>query len=197
MKNKLLIPIFLLFCITNVSAQGDQAPWPDYNQYFIGSTSCEIHGVFDPSTAIPVTLTVSHQLLPAGNWIQDTVFTINQITFSFLIDGLDPDSDYLVHIDCINSVGSYLWTMSFSTDPVGVDEAEKNAFNLFPNPMTSDLFIENAEVNDLIIISDMIGKQVHSEKIHDNKQQKIVVGELPAGIYFVTVGEKTTRVQKK
>ncbi len=189
---------FTFFLSLTVSlAQGDQAPV--LSGYGGGSdgTSYMVHLVFSPATALPVTIAVDYYKLPSGPQIEIPAFVVTSLVVDFAIENVEPNSTYSSIINCTNSYGYIEQAYEFTTDPVGITETETNRFNLFPNPMVSELFIENGKIGEQITISNMIGNTVRADVIHDNKKQDIMVGDLPAGIYLVTVGTKTQRVLKK
>ncbi len=85
-----------------------------------------------------------------------------------------------------------------------------NPTTLFPNPFISELFIEQGNEQPeytQISISDILGKQIKSISIESLSvvsisKRRIDVGELPKGIYFVTlkgngVKAKTIRLIKE
>ena len=197
MKNiTLFSSLFLLLFLSNTAFAQDQPPHYSSGGFTAGDTWVSFTGAFSQTSGVPITISVSYE--PESQpVVQDTVLDVSGLSYSITVDGLQSDTYYTFYFVYTNAYGQQTKSFSFFTTTVGITEVKQAELKLFPNPMTSDLFIENAEVNDLLTISDMIGKQVYSEKIRDNKQQRISVGELTAGIYFVTVGDKTTRVQKK
>ena len=77
-----------------------------------------------------------------------------------------------------------------SVDPFSVDELQRSAFHLYPNPAHEVLTIELANVDliGIVKIVDTRGTLVGRFEIDDLKT-KIDVSDLAAGVYIITVGK--------
>ncbi len=193
-----LIAIGFFVSTSQLFAQGDQSPWPSGLISNPHETWIAVTGDFDPQTAVPTTLVVEHQLLPSGSYVQDTSFVINDLFFSFTIDGLEPNSNYALRIVCTNTYGEYVWNHTYWTTPVGVGEAEDRKLKLYPNPLQNELFVQNADLGTQITVSNLLGKVILSESIHDaTKPERISFEGQPAGVYFVTVTSVGKTISKK
>jgi predicted adenine nucleotide alpha hydrolase (AANH) superfamily ATPase len=66
---------------------------------------------------------------------------------------------------------------------VGVESLEQNGWNIYPNPVNAELFIEINEGMDILII-DMTGKVIQSGTLKTGKNE-LNVSLLTRGIYFI------------
>ena len=98
----------------------------------------------------------------------------------------------LIDLDLDNSLPES-WTVGY--DITAVPETEvSDGFRVFPNPTHGVITIETRHVTSLPYrISNMLGKTLMTGMIHGETQQVDVSG-LPAGLYFITLGEVTKKV---
>ena len=191
----LLFLASLLFGGQQVYAQDPSIANFDY--YYVGPQSCEYEleiALENSANVTNVTVLLYDQV---GNLLGMTSATLDGDTATYVRDFSQPGT-YQVGFSLETTAGDYgPFMYSVNIIAVGIADVDEHQFMLYPNPMTSELFIKNAEVGDQVTISNLIGKQVHSEKISDDKKQMISVKEFPVGIYLVTVKDKTFRVVKK
>jgi hypothetical protein len=94
-------------------------------------------------------------------------------------------------------------TFSFEVPySVGLDEVKKEAFELYPNPTTGDLFIKSKLIsteNVTVEMFDISGKIVLSEtnNIQGNSIYHYTISNLPRGAYFIQLSSKSQRINKK
>jgi uncharacterized surface protein with fasciclin (FAS1) repeats len=76
----------------------------------------------------------------------------------------------------------------FGVQPVGVVENElaEQGINLFPNPVSSTLYVENSELINELRIYDLTGRLVFSQVVNDNTTS-INVSEFKTGVYIMQV----------
>ena len=87
------------------------------------------------------------------------------------------------------SKGGQTWGIQPIPFVVSLNEVEKeNQFSIFPNPTTETLFISDAKKITQIRIFDQSGRQV---KQWDNPRNKLNIGELPNGLYFISLQTQT------
>ncbi len=88
-----------------------------------------------------------------------------------------------------NSINKWIGFDIF-TSSVGINEVAVKELAIFPNPVESYLTIDAEQMDD-IIITDLFGRLVLSEKLNLNKQ--IDIRNLPSGMYFIQTknGAKT------
>jgi hypothetical protein len=102
---------------------------------------------------------------------------------------------------CGNVFSSYYFVddVCVSTDsmtcyyPVGTEELNNSSIELFPNPTTNELKIQNAEFRiETVEVYDALGQRVCSQlETKDFKPQTSVdISQLRPGIYFVTITDK-------
>jgi hypothetical protein len=90
---------------------------------------------------------------------------------------------------CLSEVSS-----SFSFQSLTIENSEKeNTSQLFPNPASNYVEIENSKNIDLpIIIFDELGRLVLNRKLKPGKNQ--VYFDLPSGVYTISFSNKATRM---
>jgi len=93
---------------------------------------------------------------------------------------------------------------AFDADPVGLNEnfLEDVYFNIAPNPTSGD-FIVNYDINNIestanLIIYDVFGKAVYTERLNQHFGKVVVKETLPSGVYFVQIksGTEVTKGMK-
>ncbi len=99
---------------------------------------------------------------------------------------------YLQPNDC-----SYLYDMVVSYANVGIDEPDEGAFKVYPNPTNDVLFVEThgrASLPDQneYRVTNMMGQTLLQGTITDETKQ-INIGNLPAGLYFISMGGQTVK----
>lgn len=115
-----------------------------------------------------------------------------------VISGFTPNTEYCFQVSAVGEVGESLPSelVCVRTWGEGVDEVE-NVFNIYPNPVENQLFVETDARVEEISVYDTYGRQLTT----DCGQQSINVSELNSGIYFVKVrtndGEIVKRFIKK
>jgi hypothetical protein len=79
-----------------------------------------------------------------------------------------------------------------------VPEKEAGKFNIFPNPVTDNLFIEGTSFsrNTILSLMNAEGQELIQKQIMNQKTQ-VDLGFLPAGVYFLRIkNEKTVQIIK-
>ena len=86
------------------------------------------------------------------------------------------------------------------TQTVSVDENLENVFAIFPNPTNAVLFVETRHATSLpgqtYRITNLMGQTLLQGHITAETQQ-IDIANLPAGMYFICVGEQTMKFVKQ
>ncbi|MDO4707680.1 MAG: leucine-rich repeat protein [Porphyromonadaceae bacterium] len=77
-----------------------------------------------------------------------------------------------------------------------LETAEAQAPHLYPNPATTYIIVEGAEIGARVGIYSLEGVLLREEKISE-RTQRIPVGELPRGVYLVRLGESIYRLVVK
>ncbi len=82
-----------------------------------------------------------------------------------------------------------------SSNVLGINETrEQNDFNIFPNPGSTNITIETTEdVNNKLQITNSMGILVKEETLNGNRVT-INIADIPSGLYFIQVGNKTKKV---
>ena len=87
-----------------------------------------------------------------------------------------------------------------TVDGVGVEELsmENGELKIYPNPTTGELRIENGELKiENVEIYDIYGKKISSHHLIPTSSHHFDVSQLPAGIYFLKMGNKTAKFVKQ
>jgi hypothetical protein len=86
--------------------------------------------------------------------------------------------------------------LALSPSSTGIDVVEEDVLKVYPSPVSGVLYIESEQLNARIEIFDISGRVVISD-VQSTVNNSIYVGALPAGIYILRVGNRTTKFVKK
>ena len=104
-----------------------------------------------------------------------------------LITGVLSQEDLTNYIYLCNEMTSLVGTSSFCNPVLEVSEMVSNLkLKVYPNPFESTLSIQNLQLQEVIILSNGLGKIVYSGKEIHRQSFK----ELPAGVYSVRIAGK-------
>jgi hypothetical protein len=78
----------------------------------------------------------------------------------------------------------------------GISEFNKTSVNIYPNPVSSNLYLNNIDGIEMIRISNILGETVNTVKVNSNSTE-LNVSNLSNGIYFVTLIDKSGVVLTK
>lgn len=93
---------------------------------------------------------------------------------------------------------SKLKLLEYNVLNLGVDEINSSNFNIYPNPTSDILNIEQNTVNEMSIsIVDLSGKEVFYENKINKKTTNIDVSQLNSGIYFIILNSVDNIETKK
>ena len=95
----------------------------------------------------------------------------------------------LIDLDLDNSLPES-WTVGYHLNPVA-ENMTSNGFGIYPNPADAVINIVGGRCE--YRIANMLGQVLTSGEIH-NETHQVDVSSLPAGMYFVTVGEQTKKL---
>ncbi|HON19766.1 MAG TPA: T9SS type A sorting domain-containing protein [Bacteroidales bacterium] len=147
------------------------------------------------------------QTLIGVEWVEagESTFDPNLNRY-FIIASENGIDDYIIIIDA--QTGAIIDKISNSAELKGIQykhetsaiapHKDKNLYsiNVYPNPAGNLLNIVISEnTNELIIISDLFGKIVHSEQV-SGKQISIDISNLRASMYMVRIGNKVAKFIK-
>jgi len=68
----------------------------------------------------------------------------------------------------------------------GIGEFDKGSVIIYPNPVSSNLFLNNIDGIEMIMISNILGETVNTIKVNSNNTE-VNVSNLSDGIYFITL----------
>jgi len=89
--------------------------------------------------------------------------------------------------------------VSINTNNINNFEKKNNRIIVAPNPTTGELTIDNGEltIKD-VVIYDIYGRKVSSHHLITSSSNHLInISKLPAGIYFLKIGNETVKVVKQ
>lgn len=95
---------------------------------------------------------------------------------SFYSSIVNPETDTELHL------------VQLSSSALGVNDVELNHIKIFPNPVSTELFVETLQNNSPYTLTNFLGQVVKKGSLSSN--QSIVVSDLENGVYFLTVETK-------
>ncbi|MDR0799439.1 MAG: T9SS type A sorting domain-containing protein [Dysgonamonadaceae bacterium] len=114
----------------------------------------------------------------------------------YVLNSLQSNTRYLLEIyavDTQDNVSSSFGTLAFTTTtPTGLSKVENAVFSVYPSIVKDVLYLKTKYTGN-IIIRDLSGRTVLSEKVKD----KINVSSLNAGVYLVSLGNTTVKFVKE
>ena len=125
-----------------------------------------------------------------------------------IISELTPYTDYCFTVVSIIKVDENNFPEEISEQSneacvmtMGVEELA-SSFNIYPNPVENELFIETEMIVEEIAIYDVYGRQTMCQQVNATTSQQVVdVADLKSGVYFVKIvtdnGEVVKRFVKK
>ncbi len=137
------------------------------------------------------THTTTSGIVPNGAASWNSPISSSSTTFEYKVTVAGDYSYFCAPHEGMNMIATF--TASGTT---GISSnGQLNLTSLFPNPFINELFIEQGSEEPeytQILISDILGKQIKSIFIENLyvvsiDKRRIDVGELPKGIYFVTL----------
>ncbi len=111
---------------------------------------------------------------------------------NFRVEGL---RCYWMDSDLILKIGDRDCDEVYELIHHGLEETTTTGFSVYPNPANGVLYIETCHGASLLTeyrISNLMGQTLLHGNI-DSENQQIDINELPAGMYFVLIGEQTLK----
>jgi len=101
--------------------------------------------------------------------------------------------------ETVNAWGWAIDNLSIQGEITGVEKSASELFSLYPNPVTSDyLNVVAPSGSSTLTIIDILGRQVSETLLNDQEtDQKVYVGNLNEGIFFVRVNSDQGQLTKK
>jgi len=125
-----------------------------------------------------------------------------------LVENLDVDEDGTPFWDDCNDLDPAIYPGAFDLPgngidedcdgndaPVSTNEAVKNAFSIFPNPTTGQVFVKYEGVQFQVEVLNTLGKLVMPVISVNGQQGRIDLSQVPAGTYFFRLSDKKTDSQ--
>ena len=119
---------------------------------------------------------------------------------------MDPDTEYCFSVFTIMEANAEGYITLYSEDseevcattlPDAVEEIE-TAFNIYPNPVQSELYIATELQIEEITIYDIYGRQAMRQQVNGSTSQQVVnVADLNSGVYFVKVSTDNGEIVKR
>lgn len=146
----------------------------------------------------PDNWTISYKKSSANSWT-----TVTTTTHPYSITNLEPQTNYDVYVtaNCGDQTSTPSSTVTFVTQPDGVNGYVMATTLLYPNPTTGEFRIQNTEFRiQSVEVYDVYGKLIKNIKVDDNSVN-IDLSENASGVYFTRIytdeGLVTKRIVKK
>lgn len=94
-----------------------------------------------------------------------------------------------------NNIAYSQWSCEDATN--GIENTTKNKFTIYPNPVSDELSISDLTQNVSFQIVNSVGKIVNFGALDASKVNQISLGNLDAGIYFITIDNNTIKILKE
>ncbi len=95
-----------------------------------------------------------------------------------------------------SSAWSKVWSFTTEANGNGIYDIYKNIFRVFPNPASSEIYLNDVTPGEIVSIQNMLGEVLIVKNVTGN-QERIEVGFLPDGLYTITSTlDDEVRVQK-
>ena len=145
------------------------------------------------------TYTVSFYKKSGGEWVWD-VFNRHTILFGSNLKAQQSALGYFVYeeMNGYGNINQFVFTMEMMNEPVylSVEDRTGSTINVYPNPAKGILFVETRRATSLpdktYRITNIMGQTLLQGHITAETQQ-IIIESLPAGMYFISVGEQTVK----
>lgn len=95
-----------------------------------------------------------------------------------------------------NADGCSGWSNVLFVEVVGISDVSKNALLIYPNPATDKLKIINGTKGQVWTLNTVLGQVLKVGKISMN-EEKIDLSDLTNGIYMLTIGSQTFKIEKQ
>jgi hypothetical protein len=123
-----------------------------------------------------------------------TDVTGNPIGTENLLVGIGTGTYNMVITD--NNQCTYPYSFNI-TDCVGVNEIDRTAINVFPNPSNGVFRVNHSQLkNATLSLFDVSGKMIHSETIASGSTNTAVHLNVPSGIYSLRITSEDMQLQK-
>jgi hypothetical protein len=109
---------------------------------------------------------------------------------------LFPDSAGLYQIFVVDANGCASDTATYNVTSVGITYDTKDILNVYPNPNNGQFIISNSEIMKDIIITDLRGKNVYTNKNLNSNYLNIELDYLDRGMYLVNIISKNGIITK-
>lgn len=130
-----------------------------------------------------VLITVEDHTLDEG---ESSVSGLHEGIYSFVVeaDHFYPHEGHFEIVDEDKNIEVVLEPDGTNINDLGLSDVK-----VFPNPTGHNIFVESEEIIEYVLLTDLMGKTIHSARVNANRY-KINVSGLVAGMYFMQV--KTT-----
>jgi len=131
-------------------------------------------------------------------WTFNSIDTSSAANPQYVFPWNGAATTYPVTLVVDNGCGESLKNIEITVDPVGVDELEIKAFEVYPNPATDNFFIAaGSDFNTLdVTIIDNAGRSVYTQSFNGQQVIEVNASELASGAYLIKmVSETSSEVQ--
>ena len=145
------------------------------------------------------TYTVSFYKKSGDEWVWD-VFNRHTILFGPSLKAQQSALGYYVYeeMNGHGNINQFVFTMETTNEPtyLSVEDRTKSTFNVYPNPANGVLFVETVHAPSLpdqtYRITNIMGQTLLQGHI-TAETQRINIESLPAGMYFISLGDMTQK----
>ncbi|MBX3044370.1 MAG: aryl-sulfate sulfotransferase [Ignavibacteriae bacterium] len=148
-----------------------------------------------------------HLQIATDENFEGVISELSNFDYEFYNYSLENNTKYFVRVKSFNDTNSSRWSdiVEFTTqNPSSVEESNDLFVNIFPNPSSDFITIRLSDIGlqpfaraEKVQLFDMLGLEVMSVWIGlDLSTQRIDVSHLPAGVYFIRIGNKVEKFVK-
>jgi hypothetical protein len=105
----------------------------------------------------------------------------------YLVSDFDPDVN-------ITEAGVDYFLVT-NTDVLDIAEENKDDFQVFPNPFTTEFTIQNAEIGAHLTVFNAQGVSVHEQEVK-TKSVQLELPYVPSGLYFIKINNQVKKIMK-
>ena len=104
--------------------------------------------------------------------------------------------DSVLVVNAKNNVIRAYKGRELTTTSISQTSTEETNLNIYPNPTSNKIFIDNVSENLVVNISDITGRQILSNKTIISGKMEIDLSDFPSGIYFININNKSYKIIK-
>lgn len=99
-------------------------------------------------------------------------------------------------VEIIDSAGCSSITNNFFVSTIGINELSLKGIKIYPNPASSELYINGVQPNSTITVIDILGKEVYTSTINGTSTT-ISISSFSKGLYLIKISQGEQSIIKK